>query len=286
MSTRQDVTNRLHAIGFNKLEADVYVTLLRESPLTGYRIAKLLGKAAANTYKALESLKDKGAVVVEEGTNNKFYSAVSLDDYFHQLESSLKTSKLFLEEHLHRMATLPSENKIHWLKNYEQLEQKLISMITNSVYTVIVDAFPPLLESITPHLITASKAGVRIVINAYEPIEIPGCQVIIKENAQRVMKLWAGDWINIAVDGREFLISAVSKDVNRTAHALWSNSAFLSFFQFNGFRYEMMFSRLAQHLKKLGHIDVVDDVFRELEGLSTTNLPGYLDLLDQFGEDE
>jgi len=286
MSTRQDVTNRLHAIGFNKLEADVYVTLLRESPLTGYRIAKLLGKAAANTYKSLESLKDKGAVVVEEGTNNKFYSAVSLDDYFSQLEASLKNSKLFLEEHLHRMATLPSENKIHWLKNYEQLEQKLVSMITNSVYTVIVDAFPPLLESITPHLIAAAEDGVRIVINAYQPVVIPKCQVIIKDNAENVMKLWAGDWINIAVDGREFLTSAVSKDVSRTVHALWSNSAFLSFFQFNGFRYEMMFSRLAQHLRELGHKDVVDNVFHELEGLATTNLPGYLDLLDQFGEDE
>ena len=286
MSTQQDVTNRLHAIGFNKLEADVYVTLLRESPLTGYRIAKLLGKAAANTYKSLESLEDKGAVVVEEGMNNKLYSAVSLDEYFRQMESSLKSSKLFLEEHLHRLATLPSENKIHWLKNYEQMEQKLVSMIANSVYTVIVDAFPPLLKRITPELIQAADAGVRIIVNAYEPVEIPGCQIIIKDNAQRVMKMWASDWINIAVDGREFLVSAVSRDINRTVDALWSNSAFLSFFQFNGFRYEMMFSRLAQHLKELGHKDVVDEVFQELQGLAITQLPGYLDLLDQFGQDE
>ncbi len=285
MSTQTEITERLYAIGFNKLEADVYVTLLRESPLTGYRIAKLIGKAAANTYKALESLEEKGAVVVDEGMNNRVYTAVSLDDYFTQLESSLRSSKQFLQERLKRLTTLPNENKIHWLRNYEQLEQKLLAMIKHSEYTVIVDAFPTLLESIRPHLIEAALNGVRIVINAYEQTDIAGCQIIIKSNAERVMKMWAGDWINIAVDGREFLISAISKEEPRTVHALWSNSSFLSFFLFNGFRYEVLFSRLAQQLKELGHGNAVEKIFEDLQELAISGLPGYLDLIDQFGEE-
>ena len=285
MTVRQDIIDRLYAIGFNKLEAEVYITLLQESPLTGYRIAKLLGKAAPNTYSALESLREKGAVVVDEGMANKLYSAVALDDYFQQLESFLHNSNHFLQENIHRLSSSSRENKIHWLHSYEQLEQRMLSMISHSVYTVIVDAFPSLLNAILPHLIQAAKDGVRIVINAYEPIAVPGCQVIVKSNAQKVMKMWAGDWINIAADGREFLISEVSRDSSRTVHALWSNSSFLSFFLFNGFRYEIMFSRLAHTLRELGYGQEADAVLQELSGLNIAGLPGYMDLLDRFGED-
>jgi len=47
--------------GFTNLESEIYVFLLGESPATGYRIAQAIGKPAANTYKAIESLRlEKG----------------------------------------------------------------------------------------------------------------------------------------------------------------------------------------------------------------------------------
>lgn len=49
-------------LGFTGLEADVYTALLAESPTTGYRVAQALGKAVANTYKAIASLEAKRAV--------------------------------------------------------------------------------------------------------------------------------------------------------------------------------------------------------------------------------
>lgn len=58
-----DAIQGLTGLGFTQADAEVYVALLRESPATGYRIATVLGKATANTYKALRSLTDKGAVL-------------------------------------------------------------------------------------------------------------------------------------------------------------------------------------------------------------------------------
>jgi len=43
--------------------------LLKESPATGYRVRHAIGIAVANTYKALTSLEQKGAVIVENGEN-------------------------------------------------------------------------------------------------------------------------------------------------------------------------------------------------------------------------
>ncbi len=51
--------------GFTALEAEVYAFLLGEAPATGYRIAQGIGKPAANTYKAIQSLERKGALTVE-----------------------------------------------------------------------------------------------------------------------------------------------------------------------------------------------------------------------------
>src|SRR5690348_11547616 len=61
--------------GFNGIEAAIYQTLRRNPGLTGYRIAKLIGKQQANTYQALASLLHKGAVLVEEA-ETRTYSAV------------------------------------------------------------------------------------------------------------------------------------------------------------------------------------------------------------------
>ena len=63
----KEAIQKLRNIGFNQLEAEVYLLLLAERSLTAYRIAKLLKKPSANIYKAVEVLLAKGAVLVEEG---------------------------------------------------------------------------------------------------------------------------------------------------------------------------------------------------------------------------
>jgi len=65
----RDSVKALADLGFTNLEAEIYAFLLQESPATGYRIAQAIGKPAANTYKAIQSLEQKGAVIVEAGSS-------------------------------------------------------------------------------------------------------------------------------------------------------------------------------------------------------------------------
>ena len=62
-----DGTQSLMALGFTGLEAEIYAFLLGQSSVTGYRVAQALGKPAANTYKAIESLERKEAVLIGYG---------------------------------------------------------------------------------------------------------------------------------------------------------------------------------------------------------------------------
>ena len=62
----------LVALGFSKLEAAIYIYLLKESPATGYQIAKAIDKAKANTYQALDSMTQHGLLMVEDGKPRRY----------------------------------------------------------------------------------------------------------------------------------------------------------------------------------------------------------------------
>lgn len=276
------IVAKLIKLGFNRLEAEVYLTLLRESPLTGYRIAQILNKAAANTYKALELLEKRGAVIAEETPTVKQYVAIPVSDFLDQIERGFKNDRQFLEESLKDINYSLSGDKIYMLQTFDQVLEKCSKMLENAWHSVIVDAFPPMLSKIAPMLEKAAENGVNIIVNAYEPVELKNCRVIVKSNASKVLELWSGDWMNIAVDGREYLITALEKD-GKLQHAIWSNSPYLSFFVFNGFRYEMLFSALSAKIPSEKRNEILNSAFADIN-INTADLPGYKTMLDRLGK--
>ncbi|HNW81471.1 MAG TPA: helix-turn-helix domain-containing protein [bacterium] len=281
MSDLETIVGKFLKLGFNRLEAEVYITLLKESPLTGYRLAQILNKAAANTYKALESLEKRGAVVAEDSSTVKQYTAIPVSDYMNQIESGFRNDRQFLEESLKDIKYSISGDKIYMLQTFDQVLEKCSRMLENAEYSVIVDAFPSMLRKIIPQLEKAAENGVNIIINAYETVNVRNCRVIIKSNAKKVLQLWSGDWMNIAVDGREYLITACEKD-GRLQHAIWSNSPYLSFFVFNGFRYEMLFSALSAKIPPERSAEILNSAFEDIN-IDIADLPGYRTMLDRLG---
>lgn len=282
MTDLDNIISKLNRFGFNRLEAEVYITLLKDSPLTGYRLAQILNKAAANTYKALESLEKKGAVVAEETPTMKQYAAIPIKDYMDQVEFTFVNDRNYLEDSLKNIENSLAGDKIYMLQSLEQVFEKCTKMLDSAECCVIVDAFPDMLQKIIPELEKAAANNVNIVVNAYEPIEVKNCHVIVKSNAKEVLKLWSGDWMNIAVDGKEYLITAVEKD-GALQHAIWSNSPYLSFFVFNGFRYEMMYSSLAGKTEEINREDIIEKAIENVN-ISIEDLPGYRTMLERLGK--
>ncbi len=282
MADLENIVTKLNRFGFNKLEAEVYITLLKDSPLTGYRLAQILNKAAANTYKALESLEKKGAVIAEETPTMKQYVAIPIKDYMDQVEFTFVNDRNYLVDALRDIENPLSGDKIYMLQTLDQVFEKCTKMLESAECCVIVDAFPDMLRKILPELEKAAANNVNIVVNAYEPVEVKGCHVIVKSNARKVLSLWSGDWMNIAVDGKEYLITAVEKD-GALQHAIWSNSPYLSFFVFNGFRYEMMYSALAGQAENIKREDIIEKAVENVN-IDVAALPGYITMLERLGK--
>lgn len=60
-----NVAQYLTEFGFTGLEAEIYAFLLVEWPASGYRIAQAIKKPAANTYKAIETLDQRGQFLLK-----------------------------------------------------------------------------------------------------------------------------------------------------------------------------------------------------------------------------
>jgi sugar-specific transcriptional regulator TrmB len=59
---RDGLAQELQSLGFSEYEARAYMALLESSPATAYEVSKAAGLPRANTYGALESCTEKGAV--------------------------------------------------------------------------------------------------------------------------------------------------------------------------------------------------------------------------------
>src|SRR5215468_10366506 len=94
----------LTRLGFTALEAEVYTFLLGEPGATGYRIAQGIGKPVANTYKALESLQRKGAILVEDDESRRF-RAVPAEELLLGLERDFAQTRAQAARALARLGT-------------------------------------------------------------------------------------------------------------------------------------------------------------------------------------
>ena len=107
----------IEELGFTRIEAQVYVHLLQDSPATGYRIAKEIGRSFTNTYKALSTLETKGAVLAYAG-KNRLFRAVPVEELFDQLEKAL-----FESDKKAKKAKAPDAAELR--RRFDELKKKL-----------------------------------------------------------------------------------------------------------------------------------------------------------------
>jgi len=245
-----DEISMLSELGFSDLEANIYFTLLQESNLTGYRIAKLIGKPVPNIYQALESLYKKGAVILEESGKSRRYSALPVNEYLDQLENAFRDKRKTIESQLNKMLpSLPVEGIYH-LENIDQVYAKCRTMIHAAREIILIDAFSAPLEKLKDVLAEKAATGVKIYIKAYADETISGCQVIHAESGNDARIDWPCDWLNLVIDGAEHMISFLEKDNKGIFQAVWSRSPFLSMVMYSGYAHEFILSSMSNMIKR------------------------------------
>jgi sugar-specific transcriptional regulator TrmB len=243
---KESVIDHLTELGFSGAEAAVYVALLQEPKATGYRIARLAGKPVPNTYKALDALHKKGAIIVDETGRGRTYTALPVSEFFEAMKRRLDTMRVHLEEELKGLALGSVEGGIYQLNAPDQVYGRAKTMLREAKGVALVDIFPGPLAHLRGDLETAAKRGLKIWMMVYEAGEVKGCEVIAPKKPASQLEVWKVDWMNIVVDSREAMYSLLKKDSAGVERAVWIRDPHLALQAFSGMFHEFAFDRAKQ----------------------------------------
>src|SRR5438105_11642808 len=128
MTIPNEGVESLVALGFTALEAEVYIYLLGASPATGYRVAQAIGKPIANTYKAIEALESKGAVIVEHSAN-RLCRAIPAEELLGQLERRFRDRRSKAARALSELPGSADDDRVYQLRSRDQVYERARSML-------------------------------------------------------------------------------------------------------------------------------------------------------------
>jgi sugar-specific transcriptional regulator TrmB len=245
----RDIVRSLSELGFTELEAAVYSYLVENSPVTAYRVAQGIGKPVANTYKAVQALYQKGAVMIDE-TQNRLCQAIAPDEMMEKLKDSYLDKHRRTANALAKLKPAADTEKIFSLADSAQVFDRCRRSIEQAESIILVDAYPGVIKVLKPWLEEAGARGVTVVLQAYKPVGIRGVEVIEFQNAAEMLGRWQGDWLIVVVDGAEYLFAFIGEDGRTVHNAIWCESAFMALPQHSSLALSFRASILEELIKK------------------------------------
>jgi sugar-specific transcriptional regulator TrmB len=270
-------TEPLVALGFTELEADVYTFLVQDSPATGYRVAQVLGKPAANTYKAIQSLQAKGAVITDE-RESKLCRALPPDEVLGRMEETYLRRQREAAEALSRLRPAEEDEGLYSLVTSDQVFERCRDMLARAREVALLDLFPYPLEEVRQHVEAAAARGVEVVAQVYEPVTLTGVETVLHPRGSELADTWSGSWLNTVIDGSETLIAFFAEDDGHTRHAIWSRSPYLAWVYQSALAGEILSARINNSLSEESPLDAIQGAIEHFGRFSADRSPGYLAL--------
>jgi sugar-specific transcriptional regulator TrmB len=280
------LVSQLNELGLSELEATTYVALVAHGSTTAYQLAQQISKPTANVYKAVSSLADKGAVVVQPGSK-RLLTATAPDEFLGQLQhrhQELISHATRGLRSLHRPA--PGAN-LYTLESVDGAFERARTMLRAAREIVVVDVFPRSLERLHTDIEAAAKRGVNVFVQAYAK---PAKRVahirsfVIASQAESVLAHWNSEQLNLVADGREMLLALCDSELSRIVQAYWSNSLYLACMQHAGLLREHAFHQI-QELLTSGRATPrrLQDIIRRNPTFHSTLVPGQRELASLVG---
>lgn len=167
-----DLLQKLESLHFTTTEAKVYLALLKKGELTGYQIGKDLGISRSSIYKALDSLYEKGAILLLLG-NSKTYRAEDPQVLITRARKQFNQSADQLIHELEGYYQQPSQDDYQNIKGLESIQGKINTLIATAQKEIYfnTDMQP---TWFIENLKAASKNGVRVLAFSFSALEFPG----------------------------------------------------------------------------------------------------------------
>ena len=230
-------------LGLTAMEAEVYGFLVENSPATGYKIAKAIGKPTANTYKAIQSLQARGIVLVED-SKKRLCRAVPIDEFLNGLEKKFRQTKNDATKELTKLKPAPDDERLYYLQTPDQMYERFRQMLEKCQEIALLDLFPEAVTQLREEIENTVSRGIHVAVKVYIPCKIKGVEIITDPVGEKTINRWPGMWANGVIDGFEHLMALLSKDGTRVIQAVWSANTYISWVYHSAFMHELLHDTL------------------------------------------
>jgi sugar-specific transcriptional regulator TrmB len=271
-------------LGFTALEAEAYSFLLQESPCTGYRVAQGIAKPVANTYKALEALERKGAVLVDDA-ENRLCRAVGPAELLGRMQRQFEARCRQAEDALSHLPEAAHDDRLYQLRTRSQVLGRAASMLGDCRQVALCDVVPSLALALKQDLESAAVRGAEIVVKTYAPTDLVGVRVIVRPRGHEIIKALPGDAISLNVDGVQHLLGLLPTEGDAVHQAIWTGSVIFSYLLYNGLVNEFSQAAAMAELERPTTVEALREVFLSLRHLHpvTSRGPAYQNLMTHLG---
>jgi sugar-specific transcriptional regulator TrmB len=258
---KNDPIDRLVKLGFSEYEAKSYVALLRESPVTGYKLSKTSGVPRSMIYQVLGKLTARGAAMTLRKGDSTQYAPVPADEFLDHLRREHGALTTSLKDDLATLAS-PTDLEYVWnIEGHENIMAKAREMIGQAKSHICLALLPVTFPDLQSGLEEAIERGVRAVLYTTSNLDLPGGRVIVAHVSEETLGQARGLGLVLVIDGEEVLIGEWLTATQ--ARASWTGSSLFVFIAEHHLRTDLY---LPQILALLGDraLDIIQEEDREL----------------------
>jgi sugar-specific transcriptional regulator TrmB len=218
---------KLIQLGFSEYEAKAYMALLKDSPASGYQIAKNSGVPRSMVYEVIGKLNARGAVLTYRVDGSIKYAPTPPDEFLDHLQREHEALIMSLQEDIKTVTTASDPDYVWNLEGNDNILTKAEEMIHRSSYRIYLAIAPSMFPMLQEKLESAAARGVSVVIYTTTPLDIACCRVIVAHVSEETLEQAQGLALILVVDGTEMLIGEWLTD--NSAHASWTSNPLMVF---------------------------------------------------------
>lgn len=174
----------LEKFGFSKIDAQVYVAILKNPKINGSQIAKKIGVPRTSAYSSIETLYERGAIqLILESTN--MYVAKNPVNFIKKLKEDYNNSADYLEKEFANLECSSQAEEFINIKGNKNAVEKIREMIKFAEKEIYMNTNYEL-ENFRNEMEDAANRGVRIILFTFKKQEFSDYPVEVYYNPKLI----------------------------------------------------------------------------------------------------
>lgn len=216
----EDILETLKNLNFTEYEAKAYLSLLEESPLTGYAVAKNSGVPRSKIYEVLDNLVARGDILVSHGDKPQ-YVPIPAKELIKNRRMKAEEDFEQAEKFFKKFEDSSSDRENIWnITGRSEILEKVKACIASAKKRILLEMWNEEYHELESDLREAAKRGVIVNIIAYGELESDFAHVYFHDMSREITEEYSGRWLVYSGDDSEVVAGIVS--LGKDSRAAWT----------------------------------------------------------------